>query len=169
MSGDLGSRSTGVVRVVGAHLPEVAMSAQHGRSIGKVKRHDKLHPRKRIIQPTHQQTLLSRRVGQILVQEQQVVAEIKIGLARIGGRQTYRRRDETRRFAESPPRHIQQALCASTGQSSMWAKKSLSRPPTLTYSSLRTINAAPEAQKHGNHHVILARIASTVSNMRPRQ
>ncbi len=69
--------------VLGNHAAVVAVGAQDCRRVFEIKCHDKLAPCHGVEQPPLYQAPFAVAGREILVEHEQVVAEIKVGLARV--------------------------------------------------------------------------------------
>ena len=74
--------------IVLAHGAEVAMRLKHCLGIGEIELRHKHREGERVVKPPDEQLAAPLPQWQVLVEQQQVVAEIEIGLAGIAGRQT---------------------------------------------------------------------------------
>ena len=77
---DIGIR---MVRIVLAHLPEIVVGAQYGASVGCVE-FNKIHPERQSVGEAAPEQFFARLfLREVLMQQQQVVAEVEISFLRI--------------------------------------------------------------------------------------
>ena len=72
-----------MARIPTPHLGEVPVCPEHRRGIAELQCQHKLQPGYGVQQPAFQQFATARGIRQILMQEQQIITEVKIGLARV--------------------------------------------------------------------------------------